>query len=159
MGDLAVTTARATRVRYWVLVFTVTLAIVTYIDRVAIGIASPYIAKELNFDSVQSGWVFTTWLPEKERVRAQGLMWLSARWGGAFTPLIVSPVIVWLGWRHAFEVFGGLGVIWAILFAKWFRDNPLEHPKMNEAERELLRPSSSRASGHSKAPWGKLVTS
>jgi ACS family glucarate transporter-like MFS transporter len=103
--------------------------------------------------------VFTTWLPEKERVRAQGLMWLSARWGGAFTPLIASPVIVWLGWRHAFEVFGGLGVIWAILFAKWFRDNPLELPKMNDAERELLRPSSSRASGHSKAPWGRLVTS
>jgi MFS family permease len=231
MGDLAVTTERATRVRYWVLVFTVTLAVVTYIDRVAIGIASPYIAKELNFNTVQSGWVFTafglayalfeipggfmgdwlgprrvilrivlwwsfftaatgwafnfasmvttrflfgageagcfpnltkiftTWLPEKERVRAQGLMWLSARWGGAFTPLIASPVIVWLGWRHAFEVFGGIGVIWAVAFAKWFRDNPLDHPKMNHAERELLRPSSSRASGHSKAPWGKLVTS
>ena len=33
---------------------------------------------------------FTTWLPKPERVRAQGIMWLSARWGGAFTPLIVG---------------------------------------------------------------------
>ena len=32
---------------------------------------------------------FTTWLPPDERVRAQGIMWLSARWGGAFTPLLV----------------------------------------------------------------------
>ena len=30
---------------------------------------------------------FTIWLPAQERVRAQGIMWLSARWGGAFTPL------------------------------------------------------------------------
>ena len=29
---------------------------------------------------------FTTWLPHEERVRAQGILWLSARWGGAFTP-------------------------------------------------------------------------
>src|SRR6266436_2075934 len=43
---------------------------------------------------------FTTWLPEDERVRATGIMWLSARWGGAFTPLLVAPVIVWVGWRH-----------------------------------------------------------
>ena len=34
--------------------------------------------------------VFTIWLPEKERVRAQGIMWLSARWGGAFTPPLVA---------------------------------------------------------------------
>jgi hypothetical protein len=28
---------------------------------------------------------FTAWLPQKERVAAQGIMWTSARWGGAFT--------------------------------------------------------------------------
>src|SRR5215470_5118760 len=33
---------------------------------------------------------FTTWLPEKERTRAQSMMWLSARWGGAFTLLLVA---------------------------------------------------------------------
>ena len=36
---------------------------------------------------------FTTWLPAKERVRAQGIMWLSARWGGAFTPPLVALVM------------------------------------------------------------------
>ena len=52
-------TLRPTRVRYWVLVFTVTLAVVTYIDRVAISFALPYIAKDLNLDSIQKGWVLT----------------------------------------------------------------------------------------------------
>jgi hypothetical protein len=32
---------RPTRVRYWVIVFAVTLAAVTYIDRVAISFAAP----------------------------------------------------------------------------------------------------------------------
>ena len=31
--------------------------------------------------------IFTTWLPKSERDRAQGLLWLAARWSGAFTPL------------------------------------------------------------------------
>src|ERR1700683_1089536 len=35
---------------------------------------------------------FHTWLPHKERVRAQGIMWMSARWGGAFTP----PLVIWV---------------------------------------------------------------
>ena len=34
--------------------------------------------------------VITLWFPAFERVQAQGVMWLSARWGGAFTPLLVG---------------------------------------------------------------------
>src|SRR5215831_14709906 len=101
---------------------------------------------------------FTTWLPERERVRAQGIMWLSARWGGAFTPPLVALVMSWVGWRHGFEIFGGLGVIWAILFYCWYRNNPMENPKLNAAERELLREASVNASGHGDVPWGLFVT-
>src|SRR5881394_1077919 len=32
---------------------------------------------------------FNRWLPLNERSRAQGIMWMSARLGGAFTPLLV----------------------------------------------------------------------
>ena len=48
-----------TRVRYWVIVFAVTLAVVTYIDRVSIGFAAPFISKDLGLDSRQMGAVFT----------------------------------------------------------------------------------------------------
>src|SRR5262245_60128364 len=59
MADSAVTTERATRVRHWVLAFAVTLAVITYIDRAVISVASPYITKELNFSPIQTGWMFT----------------------------------------------------------------------------------------------------
>src|SRR2546429_7677978 len=56
---------------------------------------------------------FMTWLPDKERTRAQAIMWLSARWGGAFTPLLVIGVMSSVSWRITFVLFGLLGVIWA----------------------------------------------
>ena len=102
---------------------------------------------------------FTTWLPEKERVRAQGIMWLSARWGGAFTPPLVALVMRQVGWRHAFEIFGCLGVIWAVIFFRWYRNDPLLHPKLNAGERELLRESSKLAAGHGDVPWGRFLAS
>jgi MFS family permease len=102
---------------------------------------------------------FTTWLPKNERVRATGIMWLSARWGGAFTPLLVAPVIAWVGWRHSFELFGGLGVIWAVVFYSWYRNNPLDNPKLNMEERELVREASTNATGHGDVPWAKFLAS
>ena len=231
MAAPAVMTERVTRVRYLVLAFTVTLAVVTYIDRVAISVAGPDIRRELGLSEVEmgtvfsafalayalfeipggylgdwlgprkvilrivlwwsfftaaTGWargffsmatvrflfgageagcfpnltkMFTIWLPDHERVRAQGLLWLSARWGGAFTPLLATPIIVAVGWRHAFEIFGVIGLVWAAAFYVWYRDNPLEHPKMNDAEKALLRHGATRVSGHSNVPWRTLLRS
>lgn len=102
---------------------------------------------------------FTTWLPANERERAQGIMWLSARWGGAFTPPLVQLVISYVGWRHSFELFGLLGVIWAIVFYRWYRNNPLDNPKLNAAERELVREASANAGNHGDVPWGKFLGS
>jgi MFS family permease len=56
--------------------------------------------------------VFSLWLPQDERVRAQGIMWLAARWGGAFTPLLVGWMLsrdhLNLHYRWTFLFFGGL---------------------------------------------------
>ena len=49
---------RATRVRYWVIVFAITLAVVTYIDRVSISFAAPFISKDLGLDKRQMGAIF-----------------------------------------------------------------------------------------------------
>src|SRR4026209_2412519 len=52
-------TGTPTRVRYLVIVFAVALAIVTYIDRVCISQAMPSIVRDLGFNSVQTGIVFS----------------------------------------------------------------------------------------------------
>src|SRR5262249_30963131 len=51
-------TQRPTRARYWVIVFAVTLAILSYIDRVCISQAAPDIVRDLKFNDVQMGKIF-----------------------------------------------------------------------------------------------------
>jgi MFS family permease len=64
-----------------------------------------------------------------------------------------------VGWRHGLELFGCLGAVWAAFFYHWYRDNPLDNPKLNQAERELLRPGAKLAAGHVHVPWGRLLAS
>jgi ACS family glucarate transporter-like MFS transporter len=221
---------KPTRTRHIVVLFAVALAVITYIDRVCISQAAPYIREELHFSKVQMGYVFaafvwayalfeipggwmgdwlgprrvllrvvtvwsvctasmgwmwnwasmttanalfgageagcfpnltkvfTAWLPQHERDRAQGLMWMSARWGGALTPMLVVWMLHWVTWRQAFQLFGLLGIVWAVAFYRWFRDSPAQHPSVNAAELALLQGSEKAASGHGNVPWGKLLT-
>src|SRR3954470_8515979 len=50
---------KATRTRHWVVVFAVTLAVITYIDRVCISKATPLIEKDLGLDDIQMGYIFS----------------------------------------------------------------------------------------------------
>src|SRR6266566_500092 len=102
---------------------------------------------------------FTTWLPPEERVNAQGILWMSARWGGAFTPLLVVQVLKVMSWRHAFELFGGIGIIWAVLFYRWYRDNPRDNKSINKAEMKIIEANQHLATGHGNVPWGVFIRS
>ena len=102
--------------------------------------------------------MFSIWLPHREQGVAQGITWLAARWGGAFTPLLVVAVMNHVSWRIAFVMFAGLGVLWAIAFYIWFRDNPREHKGVNAAELALLEQSATGHVGHASIPWRRLIT-
>jgi sugar phosphate permease len=86
-------------------------------------------------------------------------MWLSARWGGAFTPLLVMAVMQIVSWRRAFELMSLLGLVWAVFFWRWYRDHPRQHGEANEAELSLLRGAEKTASGHGRVPWGRFLSS
>ncbi len=101
--------------------------------------------------------IFTTWLPAWERERAQAILWLASRWGGALTPLLVAYTLQFMSWRRAFELFGALGVIWAIVFYRWYRDDPATHPSVNAAELQMLPPSAETANVEGALPWRLLV--
>jgi len=85
-----------------------------------------------------SARVLRGWFPESSRGRAQGFVTTAMMLGGAAAPLASQKLINGVGWRGTFAVFAFLGVAWAIAFFLWFRDNPSEHPAVNEAERQLI---------------------
>ncbi len=101
---------------------------------------------------------FNRWLPLRERTRAQGIMWMSARLGGAFTPMLVFACLQLVTWRTAFLLFGFLGVVWAGIFVWWYRDDPRTHRGVNAAEAALL-PVEAGPVEHFPALWRKLTRS
>jgi len=100
--------------------------------------------------------IFTIWLPKQQRERAQGTLWLAARWSGAFTPLVVTYLLDLLTWRRTFEVFGVVGVVWAIAFYWWFRDDPRQHPSVNAAELALM-PTAQESAVGAHPPFSKIM--
>jgi len=102
---------------------------------------------------------FTVWLPRRERIRAQGILWTAARWAGAFTAPLVIFTLGFVNWHWAFVLFGIPGFLWAVCFFTWFRDNPRDHKGVNEAELQVIGDTRGAAASHAKIPWGKLVRS
>ncbi len=97
------------------------------------------------------------WFPINERARANGIMWMGARLGGAFAPPLAVALILWLGWRGAFAAFGALGIVWCIVWAWWYRDDPATHPSVNAAELELMRTGSQPRRSGAKLRWTALL--
>ncbi len=115
------------------------------------------------------------WFPVEERGLAQGVIATAGRVGGglasAATIFITAQVNehLWpgMGWRVTFWLFGLLGVVWVVLFARWFRNSPAEHPGVNAAELALITGgrhattsgSHGSAPGAPPTPWRAMLTS
>jgi MFS family permease len=112
------------------------------------------------------------WLPERSRARAGGLLWLCARWGGAFSPILFGMMLRAFGsepfrravagtflehvatWRLGFFTSGLLGAVWVACFWPWFRDNPADKRSVNPAELEVISAgrTSTPPTAHDRAP-------
>jgi MFS transporter, ACS family, glucarate transporter len=78
--------------------------------------------------------VISRWFPVVETGRAQSAIWAAARLGGSLTPLVVIPLVHSVGWRWAFGVLGVVGIVWAVFWRTWYRDNPSEMPHISLEE-------------------------
>ena len=66
--------------------------------------------------------VISRWFEKHEVGKAQGYVWAASRMGGALTPFVVIPVMMWVGWRSAFYLLGALGIVWAVVWYVYYRD-------------------------------------
>jgi MFS transporter, ACS family, glucarate transporter len=103
--------------------------------------------------------MLSAWLPLQERLRAQALMWACTRWAGAVTPLLVLALVRWQGWRWAFVVLALLGFVWAVVFFRWFRDDPALHPAVNGEELALLQGARTLTTQEGQRQWYRSLLS
>jgi len=66
------------------------------------------------------------WFPVIERGRAQAVIWMASRLGGALTPFLVIPLQIQFGWRVSFYVLGALGLLWVIVWLIWYKNREEE---------------------------------
>lgn len=104
---------------------------------------------------------FSRWFPVQERGRAHGILFMGTRLGGALAPPLVVLLMAAIGWRRSFWIFGALGIIWAVFWWRWFRDDPSQHPSVSEAELSLIRRGGLAAEpvADRKIQWSYLLRS
>ena len=98
--------------------------------------------------------VISRWFEKGEVGKAQGYVWAASRMGGALTPFIVIPVMMWVGWRAAFYLLGALGIIWAVVWY-WYYRNPGETSQISLTSQT----STTSATSKSSIDWGLLLRS
>lgn len=87
--------------------------------------------------------VFARWIPASERATIKGVFFAGAYAAGAATPIVVTWLVDGMGvtWRMIFLSFGAIGLVWAVAWWRWFRDEPADHPGVNAAELALIEGS------------------
>lgn len=218
------------RKRNIVLTLLALLSVITYLDRICIGVAGPRIQDDLGLSPEQFGWVMSVfiisyglfeipsgamgdrighrsvimrivvwwslftaltgaargyvmllvtrflfgageagaypnmtgavgrWFPPAERARAQGIIWGASRIGGALSPLTVVPLMMLIGWRNTFYLFGAIGLVWAVVWYYWYHDRPALQPGITTAELHEIEGAGavSPPPAHSGVPWRTL---
>jgi MFS family permease len=77
---------------------------------------------------------FSRWIPPAERGRVQGSFFAGAHLAGGLTPFLMLALAPWLHWRAIFIGLGILGLGWALVWHRWFRDEPAQHRGVNAGE-------------------------
>jgi ACS family hexuronate transporter-like MFS transporter len=94
------------------------------------------------------------WFPKKERAYATGWFNSGSTAGAITAPLIIPLFALYLGWRWAFVITGGLGFIWLIFWWLYYYQ-PVNNKKLSASELEYI--SQDGPDKTEKTPWLKIL--
>jgi sugar phosphate permease len=82
--------------------------------------------------------IINRWFPAKEKGLATGIFMSSIKFAPAFVPPLCALIIMQWGWREVFYIFSIPGIIIAILWLFFIKDDPTESKYCNEQERSYI---------------------
>jgi ACS family hexuronate transporter-like MFS transporter len=78
-------------------------------------------------------------LPPSQRSRGIAVAYSGGSLGSIITPLVVTPIAVWWGWRAAFLFTGLIGAMWLVMWAFVSRHPGIREKREHESERPRVR--------------------
>jgi sugar phosphate permease len=99
------------------------------------------------------------WFPDTRRAIASGSLGSFMSIGGAVGVAVTGLLVTRLGWRITFGVYSFLGLPFAALFYRWFRNSPSEHSWTNDSERQLVESSQPPKQAASMEDWPAIFLS
>jgi ACS family glucarate transporter-like MFS transporter len=99
------------------------------------------------------------WLAPSERGLGMGVSIGGIGLGSAMTPPLVAWLMIQYGWKTAFYVTGSLGIVVAGAWYLFSRDDPREHPGVNQRELDWITrtPGESQSALSTKQPMADLL--
>lgn len=103
--------------------------------------------------------VVSQWFPKHERGLATALFDSGSSIGGAVAPFIVLDIYFRWGWRPAFVVPGAAGLLWLIVWQRFYYP-PSLHPRISADELQLItaeRENPAQPQQQVSLPWRDLL--
>jgi MFS family permease len=100
----------------------------------------------------------SNWTSLASRGVAVGITHAAGRLGAGAAAPIVAFLIGWFSWRFSFVALGIVSALWAVVWVRYFHEDPRRHPGITAAELAALPtadPARQIASG--PVPWRRLV--
>lgn len=106
-----------------------------------------------------------TYFPPSQRSLMLGIGNMASNFGAVVAPLTIPALAVWLGWRAAFLIAGGLGFVWVVVWLIVTPRTPkaAAAPVVDVVEQTAVEPRSLEAGGTetgdkgASVPWRSLL--
>jgi sugar phosphate permease len=97
------------------------------------------------------------WLPIQQRARALALGLSAVPFASVIGAPLISHLILTIGWRYMFIILGVIGFIWALVWYKFFNDQPQHSPYVLTSELDKITAEKKYPATRPKTPWKKLL--
>ncbi len=102
--------------------------------------------------------VCADWLPVKERARALAFGLAAVPFASVIGAPLISHLVANLGWRPMFFILGGIGIVWAIIWAMLFRDHPQQSKHVTQAELVFIQSDHTQEMKSTKTSWKFILS-
>jgi sugar phosphate permease len=99
------------------------------------------------------------WVPQYEYSRAQTVSLSGSFLGQTFAYPLTTWIVRTFAWPVVFYFNAALGVVWAIVWALYARNNPAGHPKISKEELEEIEQNRASRPSSPVSPWAVLKSS